>query len=615
MSLFEPSAQLYQSALSRPATERTTNPDVQMRLAQSEGELSWLIYIIGQVLGSHLTPNSNAETQQLVDGELTAVVLQLVPLLDAPENARERCMQPSNQNLQCALLFFLQQFRKVYVGDQATASSKVYARLQERLSLNDHLAVLGVFVNKMVANLQMRSECPKVIEKSLTLFSDLASGYCSGKLLLKLDAVHYMLLHHTAEEFPFLLTIANERLRTVFYGTLCKLLFLDDTTVKFKVFMEPFTQVLRSLGEQNTMEAFGTPQVRSALVGLLRDLRGIVCACSNRRTYGLFFDWLYPEFTPLLQRAVLVFYDTPEVTTPLLKLYAELVYNKAQRLTFDSSSPNGILLFRDASAIVVAYGRRIIEHRTPPGADMYACKYKGISTCMLILTRALSGNYVNFGVFALYGDRALADCLEVMIQMCLHVNLEEIMAYPKLSRAYFTLMELLMRSHTATIVALDARVLRHLCSSLTEGLKSHEVAISSQCAAALEHLAAFHFKELTEHEDRERLSKLSAERELFASQLSVLLHMIVFEECTNQWSLSRPLLALILINEDAYASWQEHALASMAAHPARQQKLALAFEKLMSDVPRGAQANLDVKTRDKFTQNLSQFRHEVRTLV
>ena len=35
-----------------------------------------------------------------------------------------------------------------------------------------------------------------------------------------------------------------------------------------------------------------------------------------------------------------------DVTTPLLKLYAELVYNKAQRLTFDSSSPNGILLFR-----------------------------------------------------------------------------------------------------------------------------------------------------------------------------------------------------------------------------------------------------------------------------
>ena len=91
--------------------------------------------------------------------------------------------------------------------------------------------------------------------------------------------------------------------------------------------------------------------------------------------------------------------------------------------------------------------------------------------------------------------------------------------------------------------------------------------------------------------------------------------MIVFEECTNQWSLSRPLLALILICEDAYARWKDQALRAMAQHPARQQKLAGAFDKLMAEIPRGAQANLDVKTRDRFTQNLSQFRHEVRTLV
>ena len=85
---------------------------------------------MSQVLGSHLTPNTNAETQQLVDGELTAAVLQLVPMLDSTEHAHERATLPSNQHLHCAVLFFLQQFRKVYVGDQATASSKVYSRLQ-----------------------------------------------------------------------------------------------------------------------------------------------------------------------------------------------------------------------------------------------------------------------------------------------------------------------------------------------------------------------------------------------------------------------------------------------------------------------------------------------------
>lgn len=34
-------------------------------------------------------------------------------------------------------------------------------------------------------------------------------------------------------------------------------------------------------------------------------------------------------------------------------------------------------------------------------------KYKGIWNCLTILTRALGGNYVNFGVFELYGDPAL----------------------------------------------------------------------------------------------------------------------------------------------------------------------------------------------------------------
>ena len=89
------------------------------------------------------------------------------------------------------------------------------------------------------------------------------------------------------------------RLRTVFYGTLCKLLFLDEATFKFKVFMEPFTRLLRSLSGQDEA-AFTTLQVRTVLVGVLRDLRGVVCACSNRRAYGLFFEWLYPAFTPLM---------------------------------------------------------------------------------------------------------------------------------------------------------------------------------------------------------------------------------------------------------------------------------------------------------------------------
>ena len=44
---------------------------------------------------------------------------------------------------------------------------------------------------------------------------DLASGFMSGKLLLKLEAVNYLLQHHPAEHFAFLAERGNMRLRWV----------------------------------------------------------------------------------------------------------------------------------------------------------------------------------------------------------------------------------------------------------------------------------------------------------------------------------------------------------------------------------------------------------------
>ncbi len=95
----------------------------------------------------------------------------------------------------------------------------------------------------------------------------------------------------------------------------------------------------------------------------------------------MLFDWIYPAYTPILQRAVEIWFQDPQVnnkwgksylknikiyinftavqvTTPILKLFAELVQNRSQRLQFDVSSPNGILLFREASKIICSYGER-----------------------------------------------------------------------------------------------------------------------------------------------------------------------------------------------------------------------------------------------------------------
>ena len=99
-------------------------------------------------------------------------------------------------------------------------------------------------------------------------------------------------------------------------------------------------------------------QVRLTLVGALRDLQGIVSACANRRTYAMFFEWIYPAFTPVLQLAARAPFATPDVSIPLLKLYAELVYNKGQveGLMIDTSISCDIIVAWTFLATLTARG-------------------------------------------------------------------------------------------------------------------------------------------------------------------------------------------------------------------------------------------------------------------
>jgi exportin-7 len=48
--------------------------------------------------------------------------------------------------------------------------------------------------------------------------------------------------------------------------------------------------------------------------------------------------------------------------------------------------------------------------------------------------------------------------------------------------------------------------------------------------------------------------------QLFPELLRTLFEIVLFEECSNQWSLSRPMLSLILVNEQIYNDLKVRAL-------------------------------------------------------
>ncbi|KAH9752577.1 Importin N-terminal domain-containing protein [Citrus sinensis] len=492
-----------------------------------EAKLAWIVHIIAAIVKIKQCTGCSLESQEVLDAELSARVLQLINVTDSGLHSQRYC-ELSKQRLDRAILTFFQHFRKSYVGDQAMHSSKLYARLSELLGLHDHLLLLNVIVGKIATNLKCYTESQEVIDHTLSLFLELASGYMTGKLLLKLDTIKFIVANHT---------------------------------------------VFISL-ESTPDSMFRTDAVKCALIGLMRDLRGI--AMATNRTYGLLFDWLYPAHMPLLLKGISHWTDTPEVTTPLLKFMAEFVLNKAQRLTFDSSSPNGILLFREVSKLIVAYGSRVLS--LPNAADIYAYKYKGMWICFTILARALAGNYVNFGVFELYGDRALSDALDIALKMTLSIPLADILAFRKLTKAYFAFLEVLFSSHITFILNLNTNTFMHIVGSLESGLKGLDTNISSQCAAAVDNLAAFYFNNIT-----------MGEAPTSPAAINLARHIV---ECPTLFP-------------EVFSDLKAQILASQPVD--QHQRLSVCFDKLMADVAR----SLDSKNRDKFTQNLTEVQHGV----
>jgi len=66
---------------------------------------------------------------------------------------------------------------------------------------------------------------------------------------------------------------------------------------------------------------------------------------------------------------------------------------------------------------------------------LYKKKLKGISICFSMLKAALCGNYVNFGVFKLYGDDTLENALNIFVKLLLSIPLSDLMV----SRILFSL--------------------------------------------------------------------------------------------------------------------------------------------------------------------------------
>ncbi|GAB0087135.1 ran-binding protein 16 [Sergentomyia squamirostris] len=623
VQLFDQTANTYQQLLSCPEPNKI---DVTIQ----EGQLTWLVYIIGSVIGARVSFSVN-DDHDVMDGELIFRVLQLMNLTDS------RLPQAGCVKLELAIMSFLEQVRKTYISEQM---HKVYKRLSEVLGLNDEPMLLSVINRKIIKNLKYWGESEPIIRKTLNLLNDLSSSYSCVRKLVKLDEIQFMLNNHTSEHFQFLGTncdVSEMRMRSMFYSSLGRLLMVDfgDDEERFYTFMLPMTNQFESIGAilMDGNNGFPSDEAKKALIGLSRDLRGLTCVLGTKSAYMMFFEWIYPDYTPILIRAIELWGHDPTVTTPILKLFAEFVHNRSQRLQFDVSSPNGVLLFREASKVICTYGSRVLTMEVHKNQE-YQMRLKGMSVCFLMLKSILCGNYVNFGIFKLYGDDTLDNVLNTTVEMILSIPHNHLLEYPKLSQSYYVLLECLAQDHITFLATLEPRVFLYILESIAEGLKAlgsmtfpsnfTDTMVCTGCCSTLDHIVSYIFKQLANKVStfpgkkirREMVAQndtflkvMELHPEILQNILSIMLNIIIFEDCRNQFSMSRPLLGLILLYEEYFRQLKANIIQSQPID--RQQTMAQWFENLMDGIER----NLHTKNRDRFTQNLSLFRRDINDLL
>ena len=612
LNYFEHCARSYQTALAAPST-----PAVEGVLSSEvvEMQLAWLVFIAGYMVGGRISYAANDE-HDMLDGEMTSRVLQLSGFMDQ-HRAQITCFR-----LDEALLVFLDHLRKTYINEHMQKSTtQVYEVLSRQLGIADESFLLEFYLQRIISNLKLFKDNDLILQRTLSLFNELSTGSSTPKRLMKLEASQLLINHHNSVEFPFLNYNSgcktHFKLRFFFYKSISRLVLgelKEEESEVFDMYMAPLTVNFKKLtsmiqalptGSTSQNEA----QVKNMITGLSYDLRGVVQVISSRPCYQMFFAWFFPEFIHLLIDCLNRWFHDPDVAVPILKLLMESGTNRCQRLIPEVTSPSGVLIFQELSRAVVGYGSQIINFNDFPPDKLYEFKLKGILCCFNVLKVGLSGQYCNFGVFQLYNDPALDSALQTFIKLFMSIQLDQLLQYPKLTAAYFNALEVFCQDHVEYISPLDHQVIFYILSSLAGGIKSSDTLMCTGCCQSLDNIFSHVFKQANKKIQSTTGAHLvhvfQQCKELIQEIMSSILNTVMFEECRNQWSMSRPLLSLILIDPEYFQRFQKRIIELQPSE--LRTRMEKSFEQLME----GIEQSVNVRNKDKFTQNLNALRRDL----
>ncbi|KAJ1922251.1 hypothetical protein H4219_000113 [Mycoemilia scoparia] len=532
------------------------------------------------------------------DAELAFRCIQLDNIVR--EHIIKSHRQPS-EHLELAIMFFYNNFRVTYLSDQGYKQAKMFSVLSGYIQINDSEAGLELVMQKIIFNLEIWPHSSPIVQRTLQILYDMTIGYSSLQQLAKLSSVQTLLDNHSTSGFKFLESVEDKKPRIKYYNSLCRIRSTRNLVHStFESFTKHWAEAIDNLNSMSN-EQFSHQPTRTLILKVLYDLRGFLSAITTKNFFALFFNWIFPSRIVLIHKVLALWKNDIVLQIAALRFIKEFTQNTSQRLTFDVSSPNGILMFREASKAVWEYGNLKLKD-TNVTNDVYKERYKGFGICFSILTNLLTGRYVPIGVMPLYGDTALTNMFDITIGLLKAIPISDIIDYPKLGRLTFQMLDVLLQKTTIDLITIEENTYEHIIQLCSEALNHVETAIVSHSCSVIDGLCSYAIKQQDEPTPLSAI--ILKKRDILQFLCRELLNIVLFEDRPNDWSLLRPVFSLLMLEKEymvSYTNW-----IAQFQDTERRDILLKSLSPLFD-----CGFDFSNASRDRFTQAMSQYRRDI----
>jgi hypothetical protein len=507
---------------------------------QDRVETAWTISLISGMLSHRISYQASSDDDRN-DGILAGTVFGFVQFKSF-QNINDSC----DELLELAILGFFEQFKHTYLTGDGSNCPNTWEAIFSNGQMSTQGDVLIAYLQRSLYFLK-ESGSEQLVIKSANLFQELVNGVHTCKLLQGSNLLQYI-----DESGIFGLFIncsyAKSKIIMKFFESIGRLFFSHQFNESPEANLKKLLVPIAEYFENYSSTGFDILQMDL----IIRKLRGILSAIYTPKLYQHFLDWVLPYFS--LLGAFLESDTCVNGPSNTLRFIREIATNKVNRLSFDTASEYGILMFREVIRVsgLLVRNLDVLFTSNLNELDWTKTCLKPLTIILETLKATVSSKAVPFGILRLYEDPSLTQMIQMGFLLSSNVNYLQIAEFQKLAAAYFGFwvqmtsdwMPYLMPTITSDCFA-------QLMLNLFRTLENQDNAISSQACTVANSIFSVVYEKNGQF--------YGIDTTYYQQKITqIILARIFTTDLETQWSFTRPLLPLILCNGDWFTAYLEH---------------------------------------------------------